>query len=145
MDKFRIICCSSVALGLSIWAFAKPCKKDGFGNTMTYSDFLQLLNPPVGAGGTPWAIDRLYLLKTPFPGTIQPCPLPQDAKNPLSDNCQLAGCTYNSKFISEESFNKLSSLVKKLTKENRAVVIPTSYKDLSDWKIVYPAVTPGPC
>ena len=28
-----------VALGLSIWALATPCKKDKFGNTMTYSDF----------------------------------------------------------------------------------------------------------
>jgi len=33
--NFGLFLFACLALGLSIWAFATPCKKDGFGNTMT--------------------------------------------------------------------------------------------------------------
>ena len=36
--NFGLFLFACVALALSIWAFATPCKKDGFGDTMTNSD-----------------------------------------------------------------------------------------------------------
>jgi len=43
--NFGLFLFACIALGLSIWAFAKPCKKDGFGDTMTNSESKSCTTP----------------------------------------------------------------------------------------------------
>lgn len=128
-----------VALGLSIWAFATPCKKDGFGDTRTYSDFKKIshLTPVTNNKGVmnPWAINNKFLTRNPpafFGPPFTSRPLPSNSKNPLT-NCNVSGCQFNADTITEESFNNLLTAMSKLTPYGKNLVIPKSYSDLSDW------------
>ena len=125
-----------VALGLSIWALATPCKKDGFVNTMTYSDFKKMthLAPVVNNGVTrPWVINNRFLTSIPPPFFGPPFnqKLNSNAKNPLM-NCNDSGCSYNPAVITEKSFNNLLTAINNL-KDGNNLVRPKSYYDLSEW------------
>ncbi len=103
-------------------------KKDSFDNTMTYSEFKNLLPPPVNLD-FPWGIDEKYRITTFLPHVT----MPSNAENPVICNTK---CRYNDKIITEESFNRLSDEINKLDTYNLNVVIPKDYSDLSDWKAI---------
>ena len=123
--NFVLFVVACVALGLSIWAFATKCKKDGFGidsscgemtceeiNTIYSNNLLTPVESKDGIVGFPYAINNNLLTQTtqtPFPDPNKKL-VARSGKIILKDpmnHCTSSGCSLNPNIFTKEIIEKI--------------------------------------